>query len=701
MIPPSFIQDLLARTDIADIVGKYVTLKKAGINFKGLCPFHGEKSPSFIVSPSRQTYHCFGCGVHGNAVGFLMEYGGLGFIDAVKDLAQIQAMQVPDDNVRPEERERQKQVKEKQVSLTDVMAKASQHWKLQLKNTPRAVSYLKGRGLTGEIAARFALGYAPDSWRGLASAFPKYDDPLLVESGLVITHEPDAGETEGKRYDRFRDRIMFPIRNPQGDVIGFGGRVLDKGEPKYLNSPETPVFSKGRELYGLFEARSALRNKGYAIVTEGYMDVVALAQWGYGNAVATLGTACTAEHAQKLFRFTDQVVFSFDGDAAGRRAAGRALEATLPHASDTRRISFLFLPAEHDPDSFIREHGPEAFETCIKQAVPLSKQVLEHAAGDCDLNNAEGRARLLVQAIPLIAQFPDGALQGLVADELAQMARMAPDDVRKRLAEHQQKILLADQVRERHQGAARGGKPRETHQGSESDSDSFDSHMPTFEPDGGGHDWTNNEPAGGYAPQEEPYRPPQEGLRRDGKPWKPGKGGGSSRWQTRGSPVVQRPPPQAATPLDRIVWALTSHSDFWEQLPSATHDLLCDQPAPYGDFFRWLDSILIDQGLLPPESLLQIMRGEVDSADDPEESVNFQPLARRIAQFLEVPDNKDTVADLITLILPLELVALRDELDLLLQSGELSEAAEARKLALFKITRDMKLEISQRRPISG
>ena len=698
MIPPSFIQDLLARTDIADLVGKYVTLKKAGINFKGLCPFHGEKSPSFIVSPSRQTYHCFGCGVHGNAVGFLMEYGGLGFIDAVKDLAQMQGMQVPDDNVRPEERERQKQAKEKQVSLTDVMAKAAQHWKQQLKKTPRAVTYLKGRGLTGEVAARFALGYAPDNWRGLASAFPKYDDPLLVESGLVITHEPEAGESEGKRYDRFRDRIMFPIRNPQGEVIGFGGRVLDKGEPKYLNSPETPVFSKGRELYGLYEGRAALRNKGYAIVTEGYMDVVALAQWGFGNAVATLGTACTADHAHKLFRFTDQVVFSFDGDAAGRRAAGRALEATLPHATDTRRISFLFLPAEHDPDSYIREHGPEAFEACVKQAVPLSRQVLEHAAVDCDMDSAEGRARLMVQAIPLIAQFPEGALRGLVADELAQMARTAPDEVRRRLGEHQQKMLQAQQVRDRHQAGGRVERGHAVNSGAHDGG--FDSQVPTFEPDGG-ESWSG-EPGGAddYA-NDAPYRPPQDKVRRDGKPWKPWKGGGGSRWQTRGSPVAQRPPPQAATPLDRIVWALVSHSEYWEQLPSATHDLLCDQAAPYGEFFRWLDSILLDQGLLPPQELLKVMRGEAEDPEHPEEPGHFQPLARRIAQFLDVPDNKDTVADLVAMIMPLELVALRDELDLLLQSGELSEAAEARKLDLLRITRDMKLEISRRRPISG
>ncbi|TAK90449.1 MAG: DNA primase [Aquabacterium sp.] len=730
MIPPSFIQDLLARTDIADVVGKFVTLKKAGINYKGLCPFHGEKSPSFVVSPSRQTYHCFGCGVHGNAIGFLMEFGGTGFVDAVKDLAQMQGMPVPDDNVRPEERERQKQIKEKQNSLTDVMAKAAHHWKQQLKKTPRAVNYLKGRGLTGEIAARFALGYAQDNWRGLASVFPKYDDPLLVESGLVITHEPEAGESEGKRYDRFRDRIMFPIRNPQGEVIGFGGRVLDKGEPKYLNSPETPVFIKGRELYGLYEGRAALRNKGYAIVTEGYMDVVALAQWGFGNAVATLGTACTADHAQKLFRFTDQVVFSFDGDAAGRRAAGRALEATLPYATDTRRISFLFLPTEHDPDSYIREFGAEAFEQCIKQAVPLSRQVLEHAGADCDMDTAEGRARLLVQAIPLLAQFPEGALQGLIADELAQTARTAPEEVRRRLADHVQKAQQKAAGQNRYNpGGGSGGNRSHPDQGGTSagwDGDFGD--IPAFEPDGefggdggGSGDWTyggeGGDPSGSYdsgaGQSNRPYQGRgqqqggyqqggfQGGTRRDGKPWKPWKGGSGSRWQSRGSPVEQRPLPQAATPLDRIAWVLVSHSEFWEQLPSATHDLLCDQPAPYGEFFRWLDRILLDQGLLNAEDLLKLMRGDAADPEHPEETGHFQTLARRVTQFVEVPDNKDTVEELMNLIRPIELVALRDELDLLTQSGELSETAEARKMELVRLTLAMKLEISRRRPISG
>ena len=424
MIAPSFIQDLLARVDIAEVVGRHVTLKKSGANHMGLCPFHGEKSPSFAVSPSRQTYHCFGCGVHGNAIGFLMEHAGMGFLDAVNDLAQQVGMTVPQDDRSPEERARAVQLKERQSTLADVLARAATHYRQQLKASPRAIDYLKQRGLSGEIAARFAMGYAPDGWRPLASAFPRYDDPLLEESGLVIAQESDDPSTEAKRYDRFRDRIMFPIRSVQGDVIGFGGRVLDRGEPKYLNSPETPVFSKGRELYGLFEARAAIRQHGFVLVVEGYMDVVALAQLGFPNAVATLGTACTAEHVQKLFRFTDSVVFSFDGDAAGRRAAGRALEAALPHATDVRSIRFLFLPAEHDPDSYVREHGTDGFARCIEQAVPLSRQLVAAAREGCDMLTAEGRARFLAVARPLWSALPDGALKRQLLGEIANVATL-------------------------------------------------------------------------------------------------------------------------------------------------------------------------------------------------------------------------------------------------------------------------------------
>lgn len=714
MIPPSFIQDLLARTDIADVVGKYVTLKKAGINYKGLCPFHGEKSPSFIVSPSRQTYHCFGCGVHGNAVGFIMEFGGMGFVDAVKDLAQMQGMPVPDDNLRPEERERQKQVKARQLALTDVMAQAAKHWKQQLKKSPRAVAYLKGRGLTGEIAAQFALGYAPDSWRGLASAFPDYNEPLLVESGLVIAHEAE-GDSEAKRYDRFRDRIMFPIRNPQGEVIGFGGRVLDKGEPKYLNSPETPVFVKGRELYGLYEGRAALRNKGYAIVTEGYMDVVALAQWGFGNAVATLGTACSHEHVQKLFRFTEHIVFSFDGDAAGRRAAGRALEAALPFATDTRRLSFLFLPAEHDPDSYIREHGAEAFEACVKKAVPLSRQLIEHASADCDLDSAEGRARLLTQAIPLIAQLPEGALRGLIADDLAQTARTAAEEVRRRLDERlSERQRQASGERggersgERGMGRRTGGHTEHADGGFPGPDD-----IPTFEPDGGDGHGTSSEASSEpfWEPESAYGSDPYAGQNTDWKPsgkwqgkgqgkWQ-GKGGTGGRWQSRGRVPERRPLPRAATPLDRIVWVLVAHCAAWEHLPAAAHDLLCDQASPYGPFFRWLDRLLHDQGALPADALLAQMRATAQAAAADHSDPVLADLALRIERLHDMENLADPVADLLKLVRPLELDALREELDLLLQSGELSEAAEARKLELFRLTRDLKLEISQDRPISG
>jgi DNA primase len=421
VLSPGFIQDLLSRVDIVEVVGRHVELKRAGAHHKGLCPFHGEKTPSFTVSPSRQTYHCFGCGAHGDAIRFLMEHTGLGFIDAVRELAQRAGVRLPENDSTPEERARAAEQRDKQASLSEILARAARHYRESLKSSPRAIEYLKRRGLSGEIAARFGLGYAPDGWRNLASAFAHYDDAALVEAGLVIVQGEDSEE---RRYDRFRDRIMFPIRSVRGDVIGFGGRVLDQGEPKYLNSPETPVFVKGRELYGLFEARTALRQSGFALVVEGYMDVVALAQAGIENAVATLGTACTADHVAKLFRFTDTVVFSFDGDAAGRRAAGRALEAALPHASDLRSIRFLFLPPEHDPDSYVRELGPQAYSKAVAAAVPLSLQLLEHSAQQCDLDTAEGRARMLGQARPMWEALPDGALRTQLLADLAGRARL-------------------------------------------------------------------------------------------------------------------------------------------------------------------------------------------------------------------------------------------------------------------------------------
>ncbi len=431
MIPPSFLHDLLSRVDIVEVVGRHVQLKKGGANLSGLCPFHAEKSPSFTVSPSKQFYHCFGCGANGDAIRFLTEYSGMTFIDAVKDLAQQVGLSVPEEDLSPAEREQAVAQKQRRSTLSDVLLRCADNYRKQLKANPRAVDYLKGRGLSGEVAGAFGLGYAPEGWRSLASVFASYDDPLLEESGMVIHQPAESGdEADGKRYDRFRDRIMFPIRSVQGDVIGFGGRVLDRGEPKYLNSPETPVFSKGRELYGLFEGRVSIRQRGYALVVEGYMDVVALAQSGFGNAVATLGTACTAEHVQKLFRFTDSVVFSFDGDAAGRRAAGKALEACLPFATDTRTVRFLFLPTEHDPDSYVRELGAAAFEQCVAQAVPLSRQIGEAASAGLDLDTAEGRAHMLANAKPLWAALPDGTLKSQMLGDLAVLGRMDAGELR-------------------------------------------------------------------------------------------------------------------------------------------------------------------------------------------------------------------------------------------------------------------------------
>jgi DNA primase len=419
-IPQSFIQELLARADVVEIVGRYVQLKKGGANYMGLCPFHAEKSPSFSVSPAKQFYHCFGCGKSGDAIRFLMEHAGMTFIEATKDLAGQFGMEVPEDDVSPQDRERAAKQREKQATLSDVLEKAGEAYRKNLKNSRKAIDYLKGRGLSGEVAKQFGLGYAPEGWRSLASVFPNYDDALLEESGLVIANAEDGD----KRYDRFRDRVMFPIRNVKGECIGFGGRVLGDEKPKYLNSPETPVFSKGRELYGLFEARNALREQGYVLVTEGYMDVVALAQLGFPNAVATLGTACTPDHVQKLFRFTDSVVFSFDGDEAGRRAARKALDGALPYATDVRSVKFLFLPAEHDPDSYIREFGRDAFARYVSEATPLSRFLLDASREGCDLSAAEGRAHMAANAKPLWNALPDGALKRQLLGEIAAMVQL-------------------------------------------------------------------------------------------------------------------------------------------------------------------------------------------------------------------------------------------------------------------------------------
>jgi len=418
VIPESFKQDLLNRVDIVDVVSRYVQLKKGGANYLGLCPFHGEKTPSFTVSPAKQFYHCFGCGAHGNAIGFLMAYAGLGYVDAVKDLAAAAGMQVPEARApSPAEAAR----KERETDLYEVMEKAMHFYRAELKKSPHAIEYLKRRGLTGEIAARFRIGYAPDDWQGLKTVFARYEDKALVECGLVIEHE-------GKRYDRFRDRVVFPIFSARGAVIGFGGRVIAHGEPKYLNSPETPLFEKGREVYGLVQARDAIRSAGRALVVEGYMDVVALAQFGLGYAVATLGTATTPAHVSKLLKLADELVFCFDGDAAGRKAAWRALEVSLPLALDHKPVRFLFLPEGEDPDTYVRSHGKEGFEKLAGEAQTLSQFLLGELRAQSDLGTAEGRARFLAAARPHVHRIAAPALRLQVLKAVAELGRISQDE---------------------------------------------------------------------------------------------------------------------------------------------------------------------------------------------------------------------------------------------------------------------------------
>ena len=417
MIPESFIQELLHRVDLIELIDAYVPLKKAGANFAACCPFHSEKSPSFTVSPTKQFYHCFGCGAHGTAISFLMEYSGLGFLDAIKDLASRAGMQLP------EQEGRHSPTGPKLSSLTEVMANAAKYYYEQLKRSEKAIDYLKARGVSGEIAQKFGIGYAPDGWQNLGAVFGDYTTEGLQLAGLVIKNE------NGRLYDRFRDRIMFPIMNQKGEVIAFGGRVLGEGEPKYLNSPETPLFEKGREVFGLPQARAALREKNTAIVVEGYMDVVALAQHGIGNAVATLGTATTATHVKKLLRQVDRIVYCFDGDAAGKKAAWRALENSLEALPEQKSIGFVFLPEKDDPDSFVREQGKDAYERMISQSVPLSEFLLRELSSHCDMTTAEGRAKLVAEAKPLLARLQTPLLRLQLVKRLAEASGFSQSEV--------------------------------------------------------------------------------------------------------------------------------------------------------------------------------------------------------------------------------------------------------------------------------
>ena len=421
MIPEGFITSLLDRADIVDVVGRYVTLKKSGRNYMCCCPFHKEKTPSFSVSPSKQFYKCFGCGKSGNAIGFLMDIENLEFPEAVRKLAGFYGMDVPEDR-SPAKRAAAERAK----SLSDYMKTAADFYTLQLKTTKKAIDYLKRREISGETAARFALGYSPDGWHGLQAVFPeeRYNDPKLLEVGLV-------NEKNGRRYDAFRDRLMFPIRNPKGSVIGFGARTMKGDEqPKYLNSPETPIYHKGSELYGLYEGRSDIAEKRRAIVCEGYMDVIQLSQAGFRESVAALGTSITPEHVKKLFKLADVVYFSFDGDAAGRKAAKRALDAALPVITDLQRAHFVLLPPEHDPDSLIKAEGPEAFEKELERSLPLTNFLKSILLEGKSLAYAEERAKLVAEAKPYVLAMQHAPVLRLaLMKEIAGLARLQLEEV--------------------------------------------------------------------------------------------------------------------------------------------------------------------------------------------------------------------------------------------------------------------------------
>jgi DNA primase len=416
-IPQHFIDELLNRVDIVEVIDSRVPLKKAGREYQACCPFHNEKTPSFTVSPTKQFYHCFGCGAHGSAIGFLMEYEHMDFVEAVEELARAAGVEVPrEQGAAPPPRDDTQ-------ALVELSERAAEYYQRQLREHPqaqRAVDYLRGRGLTGQIAAEFELGYAPPGWSHLEAALGGTPQVRKQLETLGLTLKRD----DGGAYDRFRDRIMFPIRDRRGRVIGFGGRVLGDEKPKYLNSPETPLFHKGRELYGLYEARKRQRSLERLLVVEGYMDVVALSQFGIGYAVATLGTATTQEHLERLYRVVPEVVFCFDGDRAGRQAAWRALENALPVLREGRQARFLFLPEGEDPDSLVRKEGKEGFEARIADSIPFSEFFFEGLSRRVDMGSMDGRARLVELARPFLSKLPEGVFRKMMVQRLSEIAQL-------------------------------------------------------------------------------------------------------------------------------------------------------------------------------------------------------------------------------------------------------------------------------------
>jgi DNA primase len=450
LIPQDFIDDLIARADIVEVVGRRTQLKKAGREYKACCPFHDEKTPSFTVSPGKGFYHCFGCGAHGTAIGFLMEFDHMSFVEAIESLAGSMGVEVP--------RSESDQPARRYDELFSLMDTVARHWQSCLKETPAAVEYLKKRGIDGSTAKRFGIGYAPDGWSNVLDKFGKSDEATerLLATGLIIRKD------NGKHYDRFRDRVMFPIRDARGRTIGFGGRTMGDGEPKYLNSPETVLFHKGRELYGMYEARQALRNIDRLVVVEGYMDTIALARHGIDFVVATLGTATTNEHLNRLFRLTENVYFSFDGDRAGRQAAWRALENALPQIREGRQIRFVFLPEGQDPDSFVNENGADAFVKLMDAGLPLSEFLIQELSSQVDMDTIDGRAKLAEMARPLIGNIPTGVYRELLIEGLAIAVGLTAPKLEKMMAAGQAGSKRFERARPgvapgRRQPAASGG----------------------------------------------------------------------------------------------------------------------------------------------------------------------------------------------------------------------------------------------------
>ncbi|OWT55193.1 DNA primase [Candidimonas nitroreducens] len=637
MIPESFVQDLLARVDVVDVVGRYVQLRKGGANLLGLCPFHNEKSPSFTVSPTKQFYHCFGCGAHGTAITFLIEHTGASFPEAVRALAGNVGMTVPEEPRSPRQQAASRRRKEEVSRHQQALETAQAQYLRLLKGSEAAVAYLKGRGLTGAIAARFGLGWSGTDRRGLAAVFPHYEDPTLVESGLVIEAE------DGRRYDRFRERVMFPIRNARGKLIGFGGRIIGKGEPKYLNSPETPLFSKGQELYGLWEARAGIRAQGSVLVVEGYMDVVGLAQLGVENAVATLGTATTPDHIQKLLRTSDRIIFSFDGDAAGRRAAWRALQACLPMLRDDVSVRFLFLPTEHDPDSYVRAFGAEAFRACMDDAVPLSRFLLEELAARHPMDEAEGRAACVHEARPLLAMLPEGTTLRLqIEREFARQVLLTPEELAAMLAaQPASRRPLTVEPGRRPAAATPGPGAEGAAAGGHYDgppADHFD--MPDF-------------------PQDEP--PPYFEAAPEGETLFPRAAAAPARGR-RG-----RQPRLVASMAKRLLRLLLAHPQLVDSLGDQQLEVL--EQGPHLVLVRELIALAHTSGARHVGALLQAAEPESDLAG---------VLASLSAELLDQDDLPDPQTEWNDALRRIELDALKAEQSALVQGGLAEEAARSR-----------------------